>query len=1104
MRNPKILFVWMVLQLGVFGVVAPGFAQFQNGTLRGVVLDQSGAVVPNAKVMVTNENTSIEASTTTTSAGVYTFPALLVGSYKLRIEVSGFKTYVRPGIQVLAAQVTDVIANLEVGSIATEVVVESGANLIQTESSQISGTFDDRSVSEIPINTGTQLSVLNLAIFLPNTTTALGGTSGTGGSVGGLRGRENGFSIDGVDNLDPTVTAYSQPVIQDAVQEFTINQNIYSAEYGRGAGGQFNVVMRSGTNNLHFGAWLYNLNRAYDAADNQEHTDILGGVRTGKRRFDFNRVGGDIGGPILKNRLFIYGAYELDNTGAQATAPSALAPTSAGLATLNSLAVDSQVKNLLTQFPVAPAKTKTLLVTPIGGTTGTSVAVGTITTTAPRYTNQQDYNINGDLNFDQQSLHIRYLKDRQREPNFGSSFPQAQFGSIASIDNRRFIVNHVWTVSPRFVNDFRGSFARFGQFYPLTGTAQNYPTVIVVDLRGIQIGPAENLPQHRVYNEYLLGDAITRIAGRHTFKWGGQFYWYTSPSVFLSNARGQYHYNTLETLINDQAPPNDSFNLQGLGNAFFAGNSKDFNLFVQDDIKVNPRLTLNLGLRYDYFGNAADTSTNALNAIANLPGTPLVFNTLKSDRNNVGPRIGFAWDPTRAGKWAVRGGFGVAYDVIPWNFYVNGLPVERDVVLNPGTACAGTFGTPPAWCTNGGNGFLANGAMQVTFAPPSTQASARAQTANILPDAVSPKVFTWSMDVQREVFKDTTVTLRYLGTRALELPVQLQLNSITAFENGAQPLPTYILRTDIPSSIPATAPTLAQFNALVGTGLHRRYGAQGFLGAITDEAPVGRSTYHGGAIDVIHRYGHGLFLRANYTYSKDMDNGTNDLATSLVNPRRPEDAFDLAKEWARSTLDVTHKMAMTFYYDTPKVTSENRFVRGALNGWSLSGSYLFQLGQPVTIISGVDSNGNGDSAGDRAILNPNGTEGVGSLVQRVCSNGSGGFTVTANSTAGCAAAKTVGYAHINIWNMGLQRSVKFTERVEIKFRAEAIDVFNHPDFALGNLSVLGGTSNNKNALNSGYVNLAASLSVPPGTFLNGPALFNGGARLVNFGLKVRY
>jgi hypothetical protein len=1130
MKIPKILFVWVVLQLG--------FAQFQNGTLRGVVLDQSGAVVPNAKVTATNENTGVEASTTTTSAGVYTFPALLVGPHKLRVEVSGFKAYVRPGIQVLAAQITDVTVNLELGSVATEVVVESGANLIQTESSQISGTFDDRSVSELPINTGTQLSVLNLAIFLPNTTTALGGTSGTGGSIGGLRGRENSFSIDGVDNLDPTVTAYSQPVIQDAVQELTINQNIYSAEYGRGAGGQFNVVMRSGTNSLHFGAWLYNLNRAYDAADNQEVKNIAQNRidpttgSPGKRRFDFNRVGGDIGGPFLKDKFFLFGAYELDNTGAQATAPSGLAPTSAGMATLNSFAADSQVKNLLAQFPLAQTQTTTLAVTPNGQTTPVMIPVGSILTSAPNYTNQQDYNINGDLNLHQQSLHVRYLKDRQRGPNFGASFPQGQFSSIASIDNRRVIVNHVWTASPRFVNDFRGSFARFGQFYPLTGIAQNYPTVIIVDLQGVQFGPAENLPQHRVYNEYLLGDTITRIAGRHTFKWGGQFYWYTSPSVFLSNARGQYRYDTLQRLINDQAPLNDGFNLQGLGNAFFAGNSRDFNLFVQDDIKVNPRLTLNLGLRYDYFGNAADTSTNALNAIADLPGTPLVFHTPKSDRNNVGPRIGFAWDPTGAGKWAVRGGFGVAYDVIPWNFYVNGLPVERDVVLNPGTACAGTFGTPPAWCTNGGNGFLANGAMQVAFAPPSTQATARAQTANILPDAVSPKVFTWSLDVQREIFKDTTVTLRYLATRALELPVQLQLNSITAFENGAQPLPTYINMTDIPSSISATAPTLAQFNALVGTGVHRRYGAQGFLGAITDEAPVGRSTYHGGAIEVIHRYGHGLFLRANYTYSKDMDNGTNDLATSLVNPRRPEDAFNLAKEWARSTLDVTHKFAMTFYYDTPKVSSDNRFLRGALNGWSLDGSFLFQLGQPVTIISGVDSNGNGDSAGDRAILNPNGTERVGSLVRRVCANGSGGFTVTANSNAACAAASTVGYVatnsnakyiqaslgavsnlgrntfnspHINIWNMALVRSVKFTERVEIKFRAEAINVFNHPDFALGNLSVLGGTSNNQNALNSGYVNLASSApNSASSTFLNAPALFNGGARLVDFGLKITY
>jgi hypothetical protein len=212
------------------------------------------------------------------------------------------------------------------------------------------------------------------------------------------------------------------------------------------------------------------------------------------------------------------------------------------------------------------------------------------------------------------------------------------------------------------------------------------------------------------------------------------------------------------------------------------------------------------------------------------------------------------------------------------------------------------------------------------------------------------------------------------------------------------------------------------------------------------------------------------------------------------------------------------------------VSSDNRIIRGALNGWEWSGSYLFQRGQPVTILSGVDSNGNGDSAGDRAILNPNGTEGVGSVLQRVCSNGSGGYTLTPNSgSKACATKSTVGYLaanpnakyiqagvgavsnlgrntfnspHFNIWNMAILKNSKVSERVGLQFRVEAFDVFNHPTFALGNFSVLGGTSNNVNSFNSGYVNLNAG--VPAGTFLNPPALFNGGSRNVDFGLKITY
>ena len=202
---------------------------------------------------------------------------------------------------------------------------------------------------------------------------------------------------------------------------------------------------------------------------------------------------------------------------------------------------------------------------------------------------------------------------------------------------------------------------------------------------------------------------------------------------------------------------------------------KNYDFFVQDDIKVTSRLTLNLGLRYDFFGNPAGTKANALNSIASLPGTPLQFNVPKQDHNNVGPRVGFAWDPTGQGKWAVRGGASVSYDVIPWNFYTNANPVELQVVLTPRAACLGTFGAPPAWCsTPNGSGFLADGGMQnVVFTPPSTAAAARAQTANLMADAKAPKVFTWSLSVQHEIFKNTSLELRYLGTRALELPIQL-------------------------------------------------------------------------------------------------------------------------------------------------------------------------------------------------------------------------------------------------------------------------------------------------------------------------------------------
>ena len=640
---------------------------------------------------------------------------------------------------------------------------------MQTESSQLTGTFDGDVISQVPVATGANLSVLNLSIFLPNTTAAAGGTSGTGGSVGGLRGRQNSFTIDGVDNNDPDVTAAAQPVIPDAVQEFTLNQNVFSAEYGRGSGGQFGVITKTGTNQLHFDAWAYNGNRAYDASTNQEQANIAAGVQTGKNRYDFNRAGGDIGGPVARNKIFLYGAYEFNNLGGQATAASGLAPTAAGMATLQTLAVDQQVKNILAQLAVAPVKTSSVTVNPL--TVPVSIPIGTVNAVAPSYNTQSNIVANGDWILNpQQNLHIRYVQSLNRSPLFGS-FPQSQFAASSATDDNRVIVNHVWTPNGRLVNDFKISYSRFDQFYTLPGAgqvAQNFPTVGILDLGGTVFGPSTSFPEYRVYNEYLFGDAVTWTKGRHTLKWGGQFYWFIAPSVFLQDQRGQYGYSSLSQLVNDQIPNYPGFSLQGIGNGFFSDNSKNFNLFVQDDIKINRRLTLNLGLRYDVFGNPAGAKLNALNAIANLPGTPLVFGVPKQDWNNVGPRVGLAWDPTGSGKWAIRSGAGVVYDVVPWNFFSNGLPVEVQDILNP------TLGVPRhlwarAFVVHNQQRFpfLANGAMNIPFVPPTTTSAARALTSQEMPNnAVDPKVFIWSPSTYSTRFSTTPASRCAIWGRA--------------------------------------------------------------------------------------------------------------------------------------------------------------------------------------------------------------------------------------------------------------------------------------------------------------------------------------------------
>jgi len=1124
-------------------------AQRLDGTLRVTVADRSQASIEDAKVTVQNEATGVSATTTGSSAGTYVFPNLLVGTYTITVEKDGFKKAIQKGIPVASNQVAEARVELELGSVSSVVEVEAGADLVKTESSTLEATFSGRTVQEVPIAT-TGGDVKEFAVYVPGTTTQQGGVLGSGGSIGGTRPRFNGFSIDGVDDNKIDTNGPTQPVIQESVAEFTLLTNQFSAENGHSAGGQFNIVTKSGTNNWHGAGWGYNRNRNYDAFDNLQKD------RGVKDRFDYNRAGASAGGPIIHNRLFVYGAYEFQNNGLASSSPSFNSPTAAGMATLVSLAHDSAVTDILSQFPLAATQNPCSATTTCTVTVnGQDIPVGTIQSLAPNFANQHDFNVNTDLNLGKHQLRGRFLYDRFRAPDFNPSQPQTQFLGTNSSDARKAIFTDAWSITNSVINDFRASYSRLnGPNLIVPGGFTNFPNVEIDEL-GSNLGPDGLAPQGYAQNVYQWVDNLSYIRGKHTFKVGAEVRKYISPTNNLPRARGEWDYVTLGQFINDFVPTGANGALRGAGSGSVAENYNAFYWFVQDDWKITPRLTLNVGLRYEYSGIPRDENLQAINGVSDDPALGLIFRAPKPDVNNFAPRFGFAWDPRGNGKWAIRGGAGLAYDVVPNNFAINSLPPQLQSEQNPSLTCV--LAGAPQWCATfdpahpksatAGQGFLQFGGLLQENVPPITQADARAATQSLIPDHISPKVITWTLGVQHELFRNSSVEVRYVGTRSLELPVQQRLNSSSAFDpnfagGGIAALPTYLSAADVPTTVVAPGSTLQSFdnyNPLPLSG-------DGFFGSMTTFPAIGSGIYHAASVDFIHRFTRGLYLRANYTYAKNIDNSTNELFSSRVNPRRAQDGFDFANERGLSALDIRHKFALSFLYEIPNVHSENGFVRTLAHGWEWGGTYLAESGQPVTPLSGVDSNANGDSAGDRTIINAAGLKSVGTSVNAVCNAGPGGATsiVGIDSVSGawqCGAeddANIVGYVvapasigddsgpintnarfvqagvgavanagrntistpGLNIWNMSLIKNTRITERFSLQFRAETYNTFNHRNFSIG-LPTNNGTldqTTNANPLSAGYIFVTSG-----NLFLNNHQ-FNGGSRTMQLGLRLSW
>jgi len=1004
---------------------------------------------------------------------------------------------------------------------------------IQTTSSALNNTFDSNAV-QLPSASGTlNGSPLNLAVMAPNVVAQPGGVTGIGGSVGGTRPRDNNFTVDGVDDNNLGVTGNNSTVIPDAVAEFNLTTNLFSAEYGHSAGGQFSLVTKTGTNSWHGSGEWYNQNKNYNSIDNLTKNAIAAKTIPGQPDFDNNRFGGTMGGPILRNKFFVFGAYEYTKLHGQGTPTALIQPTAAGLTTLQGLAVNSAVKNILNNFPVAPQNDLGTV-----AVNGQNIPIGNLIIISPVGQKEHDAQVNTDYTWGRHQIGGRFLFN-QASFVFPVNSTQELFNQAQLLHNRKIAVNDVWTINSRLVNDLRlqYSFYYLANVNPCTACPSD---VTIGDLGFNTIGPGDN--QNQKQNTYQVADTFSWAQGKHTLKFGAQYNHFIYPQFFLARSNGDYWYDTLQEFIRDQQSNQLGRTLRNAGTGSFLGTQSAFYVFGQDDYKLSRRLTLNLGVRYEYWTNPAGDSSQILNAISNVPGV-ITFGIPKTDKNNIAPRVGFAYDPRGNGKTSIRGGFGIAYDVKFQNFASITLPPQLQSELDPTSAC--TLTPKPSWCANANfAGFLAGGGLPQTYIPPAGQLAARALTTSYIDDTVMPKILTWSLGVQHEIYRNASVEVRYLATRGISLPVQFRRNRESAFDAGIAPLPTFLKASDVPATWTASTPTDAAFKNFNSN----LYAPFGFTANVTSDPPFGSSVYHAGSVSFMQRSRMGLSFNANYTYAHTLDNSTNEFFTSLLNPRRAQDTTRISEDWASSDLDVRHKLALSWTYQVPNLKSDSRWVKTLVNGFQIGSVFLAQTGQPVTLQSGVDANRNGDSAGDRVISNPLGSGLIGSDVFAVCEFAGGltGFSNSGPSTglgdpgfvptgvaaggacfdrsaptstskhpaigytpvtagaryvvAGLGAKTTVGRNSITtpgfgVLNMSVAKNFHFTEGKYLQAKVDVFNILNHANYALSNGNVFSNAGVTTATTTGGYVQPANPNFLQPSKF------FSGGIRSMTLGLK---
>ena len=1031
----------------LIGLTGVSTAQSDTARIEGTVSDPNGAVVAGANVAAINVATGIQTDATTNGDGIYVFPALKIGTYRLEISASGFRKVTKPDIVLDVNQVARIDISLETGAVTEEVRITGGAPVVETSQSEVGQVIDGQQIVDLPLNgrNFTQLATLSPGV----TRGTLGGNAdGSQGnaetfrysesgaaalSVNGLREQNNNFQLDGIDNNESIVNTlvFFPPI--EALQEFRVITNIAPAEFGRAGGAVVNAVIKSGSNDIHGSVFEFIRNSDLDARPT---------FSPDKPVFIRNQFGATFGAPIVKDKLFFFGDFQglrerlPIEPGQTVTVPTALMregnfsqllnPAFTGLGApvvIVNPNTGVPFPNNIINIPLNPAAVKYLNSYPLPDFTDRAQE-----NYFERRLRKQGFN-DGDSRVDykiseKDSVFGRFsiARDGQNDPGRIPGF-QAGFGAGTNeIDGTSIVGNYTRTISANLLNEFRfGWIHDHTQFYPV-GFGQNQDQQLgiggvagVTSDSGISLiggGSGNYLEYLGDFGQYTLdertfqiSDALSWVRGRHTLKFGGALIQRHITSVNVSDGKGFYSFSdtagTPGTTIPLGQTGYEVANMLIGTTAFTAAGtpglpsattvSWEDGFFAQDDWRASQRLTLNLGLRYDVFTPPYEVNNRLANydpatgsiVLAGVNGVSR--STLNTDTNNFGPRIGFAYSLTNDGKTVLRGGYGIFYSL------------DRGGIANQLTQNPPFIVTQFNFSGPGSAIPLSGQIPPPAVVNPNNPVLPQGSDVVFQPkDTPATRVQEYNVTVERQLYSQASLSVAYVGTHG---------NNATA---------------------------------VTTTG--------GFSGAtptrITTVANVAHSEYNSLQVKVTSRPWHGLSYLAAYTFAKAEDDSPGPFpGISEAFRTTPSFANGLAPGLA--DYDVRHRFTFAGIYDLPRLQEGARAARAIANGWQLNTIITVQDGTPYSVFGGFGF----------AELVGNPTAGAGTPSEWfnpaafVNSN-------TQDQQSPRNFLRGPGYASVDL---SLFRKFVATERLGIEFRAEAFNLFNHPEFSLPNNTCCGGT-----------------------------------------------